>query len=229
MGVAKAALEASVRYLAADLGPREHPRERDFGGSDQDARGGRHLGLLDHPAGLPRARAAPPRTWSSPKSPTPRVFLLSPASRAITGEILMVDGGYPRQRRRSPLARALHSSIRFALARLRALPAAAASPSTSAGGPQTKHSVAGSCTSGLEHRRAPIRPRPPVQLPAPSSRVTVCVSSMRPRVGQRRAARPRTRTRRPCARCREARCRRAARSARGAASRAAARCRCRRR
>ena len=28
MGVAKAALEASVRYLAADLGPRQHPRQR---------------------------------------------------------------------------------------------------------------------------------------------------------------------------------------------------------
>ena len=28
MGVAKAALEASVRYLAADLGAEEHPRQR---------------------------------------------------------------------------------------------------------------------------------------------------------------------------------------------------------
>ena len=42
MGVAKAALEASVRYLAADLGPQEHPRQRHLGGPDQDARRLRH-------------------------------------------------------------------------------------------------------------------------------------------------------------------------------------------
>ena len=36
----------------------EHPRERDFGRSDQDAGGGRDLRLLEHPAGLPRSRAA---------------------------------------------------------------------------------------------------------------------------------------------------------------------------
>ncbi len=45
MGVAKAALEASVRYLAADLGKNEHPRQR-------------HLG---------RARS---RRWPPPASPT---------------------------------------------------------------------------------------------------------------------------------------------------------------
>ena len=38
MGLAKAALESSVRYLAADLGVEEYPRQRDFGGADQDAR-----------------------------------------------------------------------------------------------------------------------------------------------------------------------------------------------
>ena len=38
MGVAKAALEASVRYLAADLGEQEHPRQRNLRGADQDAR-----------------------------------------------------------------------------------------------------------------------------------------------------------------------------------------------
>ena len=38
MGVAKAALEASVRYLAADLGADEHSRQRDLGRADQDAR-----------------------------------------------------------------------------------------------------------------------------------------------------------------------------------------------
>ena len=39
MGVAKAALEASVRYLAADLGEKAHPRQRHLGRPDQDAGG----------------------------------------------------------------------------------------------------------------------------------------------------------------------------------------------
>src|SRR6266850_2258614 len=47
MGVAKAALEATVRYLAA------HLRR-----SDQDAGGVGRLGLLEHPPGVPRSRAA---------------------------------------------------------------------------------------------------------------------------------------------------------------------------
>ena len=42
MGVAKASLEASVRYLAADLGPVEHSRKRNLGGSRQNYVGARH-------------------------------------------------------------------------------------------------------------------------------------------------------------------------------------------
>ena len=37
MGVAKAALESSVRYLANDLGPSWHSRQRHFRGPHQDA------------------------------------------------------------------------------------------------------------------------------------------------------------------------------------------------
>ena len=37
MGVAKAALETSVKYLAMDLGPGEYPRQRHLGRADQDA------------------------------------------------------------------------------------------------------------------------------------------------------------------------------------------------
>ena len=49
MGVAKAALEASVRYLAADLGPEEYSRQRDFGRSHQDAGRFWHRRLPLHP------------------------------------------------------------------------------------------------------------------------------------------------------------------------------------
>ena len=41
MGVAKAALEASVRYMAVDLGPQGHPGQCDFRRPDQDAGGQR--------------------------------------------------------------------------------------------------------------------------------------------------------------------------------------------
>ncbi len=50
MGVAKAALEASVRYLAADLGEKAHSRQRDLGRPDQDARRLRHRRFPLHPA-----------------------------------------------------------------------------------------------------------------------------------------------------------------------------------
>ena len=43
MGVAKAALESSVRYLAADLGPKNIRVNAISAGADQDAGGGRHL------------------------------------------------------------------------------------------------------------------------------------------------------------------------------------------
>ena len=42
MGVAKAALEASVRYLASDFGPQRHPRQRDLGRPDPHAGRRRH-------------------------------------------------------------------------------------------------------------------------------------------------------------------------------------------
>jgi len=60
MGVAKAALEASVRYLAADLGPVQHPRQRDLGRPDPHARGEGDQGLqLDPAPGRGEGAAAP--------------------------------------------------------------------------------------------------------------------------------------------------------------------------
>jgi enoyl-[acyl-carrier-protein] reductase (NADH) len=48
MGVAKSALETIVKYLAADLGPEKHPRQRDLGRPDQDAGRQRHRRLPLH-------------------------------------------------------------------------------------------------------------------------------------------------------------------------------------
>ena len=61
MGVAKAALEASVRYLAADLGEQEHPRQRHLGRADQDAGRVRHRRLPLHPEMERAQRAAAPQ------------------------------------------------------------------------------------------------------------------------------------------------------------------------
>ena len=72
MGVAKAALESSVRYLAAELGPDNIRVNAISAGPDQDARGDGHFRLLEHPRPLPRARAAAARTRRRAKWPTPR-------------------------------------------------------------------------------------------------------------------------------------------------------------
>jgi enoyl-[acyl-carrier protein] reductase I len=93
MGVAKAALEASVRYLAVDLG-------------------GKNIRVNAMSAGpiktLAFAGIADSRyilKWNELNSPLKRavtleevgdsgVYLLSPMSRAVTGEVLHVDSGY---------------------------------------------------------------------------------------------------------------------------------------
>jgi meromycolic acid enoyl-[acyl-carrier protein] reductase len=94
MGVAKAALEATSRYLARDLGPR-----------------GVRVNLVSAgPLGTLAARGIPgfgdlaaawqrqaPLGWDI-EDPAPVasaiVFLLSDMARAVTGEILHVDGGF---------------------------------------------------------------------------------------------------------------------------------------
>ncbi len=48
MGVAKAALEAAVRYLAADLGPQNIRVNADLGRPDQDAGGVGHRRIFEH-------------------------------------------------------------------------------------------------------------------------------------------------------------------------------------
>ena len=61
MGVAKAALEASVRYLAADFGPQRHPRQCDFGRSDPHPGRLRHRRFPRHVRVPAEAFAARPR------------------------------------------------------------------------------------------------------------------------------------------------------------------------
>ena len=95
MGVAKAALESTARYLARDLGPRGIRVNLVSAGPVETAAAG---GI----PGLQRARRAPGRSgrpWAGTAAdPTPVAqavcFLLSDWSEAISGEVLHVDGGF---------------------------------------------------------------------------------------------------------------------------------------
>ena len=93
MGVAKAALEASVRYLAADLGPRGIRVNAISAGPIKTlaAAGIGSMGLM--------------LKWNALNAPLRRnvtqeevggaaVFLLSHLARSVTGEIMYVDCGY---------------------------------------------------------------------------------------------------------------------------------------
>jgi enoyl-[acyl-carrier protein] reductase I len=93
MGVAKAALEASTRYLAADLGPRNIRVNAISAGplNTLAARGVGNMGtMLRHHA----ERAPLRRNVEAREVGDAALFLLSPLASGITGEVLHVDCGY---------------------------------------------------------------------------------------------------------------------------------------
>ena len=93
MGVAKAALEASVRYLASDLGPSNIRANAISAGPIKTLAASGvsgFTGMLQHF----RERAPLRRTVDADEVADAAVFLLSSAGRAVTGEVLMVDAGY---------------------------------------------------------------------------------------------------------------------------------------
>ena len=93
MGVAKAALEASTRYLAADLGRRNIRVNAISAGplNTLSARGVSNMGLmLKHHA----ERAPLGRNVDAREVGNTALFLCSPLSSAITGEVIHVDCGY---------------------------------------------------------------------------------------------------------------------------------------
>jgi enoyl-[acyl-carrier protein] reductase I len=93
MGVAKAALEASTRYLANDLGPRNIRVNAISAGPIQtlSARGVSDFGsMLKHAADKAPLR----RNVEAREVGNTALFLCSPMSSAITGEIIYVDCGY---------------------------------------------------------------------------------------------------------------------------------------
>jgi enoyl-[acyl-carrier protein] reductase I len=93
MGVAKASLEAAVRYLAADLGPRGIRVNAISAGpvNTLAARGIKGFtGMLKHHA----EKAPLRRNVELREIGDAALFLVSPMASGITGEILYVDCGY---------------------------------------------------------------------------------------------------------------------------------------
>jgi enoyl-[acyl-carrier protein] reductase I len=93
MGVAKAALEASVRYLASDLGPK-NIRVNAISAGPIKTLAASGIRGFSNILQVYRERAPLRRNVELGEVADAAVFLLSPASRAITGEVLMVDSGY---------------------------------------------------------------------------------------------------------------------------------------
>jgi enoyl-[acyl-carrier protein] reductase I len=93
MGVAKAALESSVRYLASDLGPQGIRVNAISAGPIKTLAASGIAGFSSILQAY-RDRAPLRRTVETAEVADAAVFLLGPAGRAVTGEVLMVDGGY---------------------------------------------------------------------------------------------------------------------------------------
>lgn len=93
MGVAKAALESSVRYLAADLGP-ENIRVNAISAGPVKTLAAAGIGGFSSILGVVREKAPLRRAIETSEVGDAAAFLLSNAGRGITGEVLMVDAGY---------------------------------------------------------------------------------------------------------------------------------------
>ncbi len=93
MGVAKAALEASVRYLASDLGP-QNIRVNAISAGPIKTLAASGIGGFSKILQVYRERAPLRRNVESGEVADTARFLLGPAGRGITGSVVPVDGGF---------------------------------------------------------------------------------------------------------------------------------------
>jgi enoyl-[acyl-carrier protein] reductase I len=93
MGVAKAALEASVRYLAADLGPK-NIRVNAISAGPIKTLAAAGISGFRNILQVYRDRAPLRRTIETAEVADAALFLIGAAGRGVTAEILMVDAGY---------------------------------------------------------------------------------------------------------------------------------------
>jgi enoyl-[acyl-carrier protein] reductase I len=93
MGVAKAALEASVRYLASELGA-QNIRVNAISAGPIKTLAASGISGFSNILQVYRDRAPLKRNVELAEVADSAIFLLGSASRAITGEIVLVDAGY---------------------------------------------------------------------------------------------------------------------------------------
>jgi enoyl-[acyl-carrier protein] reductase I len=93
MGVAKAALEATVRYLAADLGPKKI-RVNAISAGPIKTLAARGIGGLSDMLKVHAARSPLQRNTDPAEVGNAALFLASDLSAGISGEVLYVDCGY---------------------------------------------------------------------------------------------------------------------------------------
>jgi enoyl-[acyl-carrier protein] reductase I len=93
MGVCKAALEASVRYLAQDLGERGIRVNTLSPGPVNTISGRGVSGLMDMIKYV-QDKAPLKRPYAQPEVGNSAVYLLSELSQGVTGQIIFIDSGY---------------------------------------------------------------------------------------------------------------------------------------
>jgi enoyl-[acyl-carrier protein] reductase I len=93
MGVAKAALEATVRYLASELGP-ANVRVNAISAGPLKTLAAAGISGFSSILQVYRERAPLRRNIDLTEVADAAMFLLGSGSRAVTGEIVMVDAGY---------------------------------------------------------------------------------------------------------------------------------------
>jgi enoyl-[acyl-carrier protein] reductase I len=93
MGVAKAALESTVRYLAADLGP-QNIRVNAISAGAIKTLAAAGISGFSSILQVYRDRAPLRRGVDQGEVADTAAFLLGPGGRGITGEVVMVDAGY---------------------------------------------------------------------------------------------------------------------------------------
>ena len=122
MGVAKAALEASVRYLAADLGEKAI-RVNAISAGPIKTLAASGIGDFRYILRWNEYNAPLRRTVTIEEVGESAVYLLSPMSRGVTGEILHVDAGYHVVGMKNPAAPDI--SVARGIASARRVPIAA--------------------------------------------------------------------------------------------------------
>ncbi|HTQ11405.1 MAG TPA: SDR family oxidoreductase, partial [Fimbriimonadaceae bacterium] len=93
MGVAKAALEASVRYLSVDLGPRGI-RVNTISPGPMNTVAARGVRGLNDMIDLVAERSPLKRAATQEDVARTAVYLMSDLSSGVTGQIIFVDSGY---------------------------------------------------------------------------------------------------------------------------------------